>query len=351
LLLTPGGNEIEPLSRATHMKMNLGSLAVACFFAISGFLITHSRLRSSSTADYMKKRVLRIYPGWVVALLFCVLAVAPLLRPRHGLALHDLGTYGFLSQLFLRNMGVLRPLPGVGLPDGSTWTIPFEILCYGLVAALGILGLFRQRILVLALAFALLLYVNWPARTLGPTFGPTVPGLHLPYFGQLQCLPLFVVYFLSGMLFFLFRDRIPHAPRLLAMSLVLVALTLFRLPLAPLFFIILPTFGFYVLFYLAFLPLGNLYAFAEHGDLSYGVYLYAYPIQRVLISEQFRGYHLSPLTLFLAAWVLACGVAALSWRFVERPFLKLKPRSALPPTENVGVPAVTAEVPVQATRV
>jgi len=72
-------------------------------------------------------------------------------------------------------------------------------------------------------------------------------------------------------------------------------------------------------------------------------HLYAYPLQRILILEQFRGYHLTPMTLFLAAWVLACGAAALSWRLVERPALRLKPRSSLPPAERTGVPAVAAQ--------
>lgn len=343
LVLTPDGNQIEPLSRATYMKRNYGSLAVVGFFAISGFLITQSWLRTPQMLDYFKKRVLRIYPGWTAALLVCVLVVAPLLRPHHELALHDWGTYGFLSQLLLHNMGLLKPLPGAGLPDGSTWTVPFEILCYALVAALGAPGLLRRRLWVFALAAALLLYVNSPALTLNQTFGPVVPGFQIPYFGNLQCLPLFVVCFLSGALFLLFRDRIPHSPWLLAASAALVGLTLFRLPLAGLFFVILPTFGLYLLFYLAFLPLGNLYRWAKHGDLSYGVYLYAYPIQRLLISEQFRRYHLTPLTLFLLAWVLSCGAAVLSWRFVERPFLRRKPRSPLPPAEQAGVPAVPAD--------
>ena len=338
LLLTPDGNQIEPLSRATHMKMNFGSLAVAGFFAISGFLITQSWQRAPRLGDFSKKRALRIYPGWVVALLFCVL-VAPVLRLPHSLALGDPATYRFFDQLLLHNSGVVKVLPGAGLPDGSTWTIPFEILCYGLVAALGLLGLFRRRVPVLALTVALLVFINWPSRTLLPTFGPTVPDFHLPYLGWLRCLPLFITYFLSGALFFLFRDRIPHSPWLLAAAALLVGLTLGDLPLAGLFFVVLPTAGFYALFYLAFLPLGGLHAWARRGDFSYGIYLYAYPIQRLLILEQFRGYHLSPLILFLAAWVLACLAAVLSWRLIERPALRLKPRSASPPMEQIGVAA------------
>lgn len=342
LLLRPDQVDVDPLAQATDMKMSFGSLAVAGFFAISGFLITQSWLRSRTVTDYLKKRVLRIYPGWIVALLFGVIALAPLLRSHHHLNLGSVATYRSFEQLLFRHSGQGQNLLDLGAINGSTWTIPFEIMCYGLVAALGLLNLFHKRILVLLLSAVLLVYINLPIQTLYKTFGPTVPYLQIPYFDDLRCLPLFVVYFLSGTLYFLFRDRIPQSPWLLAASVVLVGLTLGHLPLAPLLFVILPTFGFYILFYLAFLPVGSLHNFARHGDLSYGVYLYAWPMQRILIAEQFRGSHLTPLTLFLAAWVLACGAAALSWRFVERPFLRLKPRSALPPTESVGVPAVSA---------
>lgn len=342
LLLRPDQIDVDPLARATDMKMSFGSLAVAGFFAISGFLITQSWLRSRTVTDYLKKRVLRIYPGWLAALLFGVFVLAPILRFHHRLNLGSAATYRSFEQLLFHHFGSGQNLPDLGTINGSTWTIPFEIMCYVLVVALGLLNMFHKRVLVLLLSAALLVCINLPTQTLYKTFGPTILHLHVPYLGDLKCLPLFVVYFLFGTLYFLFRDSIPQSPWLLTASVVLVGLTLGHLPLAPLLFVILPTFGFYILFYLAFLPVGNLHNFARHGDLSYGVYLYAWPMQRLLIAEQFRGYHLSPLTLFLAAWVLACGAAALSWRFVEQPFLKLKPRSPLPPTENVGVPAVAA---------
>ena len=343
LLIAPAGIDDEPLWRLTGARMNFGTLAVASFFAISGFLITQSWQRAPRLGDFFRKRALRIYPGWVVALLFCVFVFAPLLRPGHGLALRDVGTYGFLSQLLLRNTGVLRLLPGVGLLNGSTWTIPFEILCYFLVAAFGLLGWLRRPPVVAALGVLLLTSLNLPALHLLPMAWPAFGTHPLPYIGWLWPLPMFATYFLSGMLFFLFRDRIPHSPWLLAAAALLVGLTLGDLPLGRLFFWIFPTFGLYLLFYLAFLPLGPLYAWAKHGDFSYGVYLYAYPLQRLLIAGQAHHFRLSHATLFLFAWVLACLAAVLSWRLVERPALRLKPRPASPPMEQTGVPAVAAE--------
>ena len=340
LLLTPDGNQIEPLSRATHMKMNFGSLAVVCFFAISGFLITQSWQRAPRRGDFFQKRALRIYPGWVVALLFCVFIFGPILRPDHSLQLGNPMTFSFLSQLVLHDPGQLKLLPGIDGPvNGSTWTIPFELMCYIMVGALGLAGLFRRPTLLLVLALMLVLGMSfWPVSALRQVFHPAGGSPHQPYY-RIE----YAACFLSGALFFLFRDRIPHSPWLLAAAALLVGLTLGDLPLAGLFFVVLPTAGFYALFYLAFLPLGPFYAWAKHGDFSYGVYLYAYPLQRLLIAGQTHHYRLSHATLFLFAWVLACLAAVLSWRLVERPALRLKPRPASPPMEQTGVPAVAAE--------
>lgn len=315
-------------------------MAVNCFFAVSGFLITQSWLQAPRFGDFFRKRVLRIYPGWVAALLFRVLVVAPVLRPGHGLQLGNPATFGFLSQLVLHAPGQLKLLPGIDGPvNGSTWTIPFELMCYAIVAALGVLGLFRKPFLVLAFMLVLLLGTTLgSAQALRQVLHPATVIPHVPYYRL-----AFLSYFLCGSLFFLFRDRVPHSPWLFAASVALVVLTLGHLPLAGLLFVLLPTAGFHALFYLAFLPLGPLHAWARHGDLSYGVYLFAHPLQKLLIAGQFRGYHLSPMTLFLAAWVLACLAAVLRWRLVERPFLRLKPRSSQPPMEQTGVPAVAAE--------
>ena len=336
LLLLPDRTDVEPMWQATGQRMNFGTLAVTCFFGISGFLITQSWMRTKRVGDYAKKRILRIYPGWIVALLFCVFVVAPLLRPDHGLHLANRTTLDFFSQLVGHASGQLKLLPGIDGPvNGSTWTIPFEMACYVAAAVLGLCGLLRRPLLVLALTLVILFCsLWWPPQSLAHVFQPTQTP-HIPYYRW-----SFLVDFLLGGSFYLYRDRIPHSPWLFALSLALVGLTLFGGPLAGLYFLLLPTAGFYALFYLAFLPLGRLHAWARHGDLSYGVYLYAYPLQRLLIAEQWRGDHLSPLTLFLAAWVLSCGAAALSWRFVERPFLKLKPQSAAPPAEDSGVPVV-----------
>src|SRR6266851_10046745 len=61
------GRESNPIMIATRGQMEFGSVAVDGFFILSGFLITMSFINSGSVLDYLRRRVLRIYPGYLVA--------------------------------------------------------------------------------------------------------------------------------------------------------------------------------------------------------------------------------------------------------------------------------------------
>src|SRR4051812_35296360 len=68
-----GNTAAEPIGRITGGTVVFGSVAVEAFFVISGFLIAHSWLHSASAGQYLKKRILRIYPGYLVAMLISFL--------------------------------------------------------------------------------------------------------------------------------------------------------------------------------------------------------------------------------------------------------------------------------------
>ena len=74
--LLSGTDDTEPLMMLTH-QMTFGGVAVDCFFIISGCLVTLSWQRSRGVRDYLGKRVRRIYPGFIVAMAFCALVIAP----------------------------------------------------------------------------------------------------------------------------------------------------------------------------------------------------------------------------------------------------------------------------------
>src|ERR1700678_4151390 len=73
-----GTDEREPLYRYTRGAYTLGAMAVAFFFVVSGFLITRSWLNSAATVEYIKKRCLRIFPGYAMVGLVCFAVIPPL---------------------------------------------------------------------------------------------------------------------------------------------------------------------------------------------------------------------------------------------------------------------------------
>jgi peptidoglycan/LPS O-acetylase OafA/YrhL len=316
-----GARNRDILWRITGGQMDFGDVAVNAFFVISGFLITGSWLRSRGWWDYLKKRMLRIYPGFAVASLFCTLVVGPLGAPQLSAYLSGLD-----PQRIIRHIATLTypHQPGdvfIGLTyptlNGSMWTIRYEFWCYLLVAVCGLLGMFRWRAVALALASAALLafaFQGYDVLNRAPDQGVT--GLEQAL-GDYYHWPRFLAFFLVGMSFYLYRDVIPYTRKLFTLSLIVLAVSAWKgMAFA------LPVFGTYALFYVAFQPSLQLQRFTRKGDFSYGLYLYGFPVQQLLIF--YGGKALSPHALFILAFVTTLGLAALSWHFVEKPFLKKK---------------------------
>ncbi len=296
-----------------------GGVAVPFFFVISGFLVTRSWLADPRPRDFLQKRVLRIYPGFLLASLFCALVVGPLGAADPAAYWHAFQPVKF-ARWALVLVGPYIPTIFVSLPmstgvNGSFWTLRYEGYCYLLVLALGLLGLYRRRGAILA-AF-LILYVLREVQTLtGRVFFPD-RELHL--LGNLASWSSLILYFLAGMLFFLYRGLVPYSRAVFLAclgALVLCGLGHWEVGL--------PVCGSYLLLCLAFSRRLGLQHFARWGDFSYGLYLYAFPIQQLLVL--YLGRRLTIPTLFLSAFLLALGVAALSWYGVERPCLRLKRR-------------------------
>lgn len=111
----------------------LGNVGVQGFFVISGFLVSQSYLRSRTLAEYAGSRALRILPGLVVALVFATIAAAVF---RHYVA---------------------DPVPAI--IDGPVWTLTWEVICYGLVAVLGIIGVLNSSAFPAFFAAAWVVYL------------------------------------------------------------------------------------------------------------------------------------------------------------------------------------------------
>lgn len=202
--------------------------------------------------------------------------------------------------------------------NGSLWSVRYEFLCYLAVAAFGLLGILGRRPLVVA-AWLFCLGVHAGQVYLGWK----VPGSRLSW---LYCYPDFwprvMSAFLAGTVAYLYRDRVVLSGRLCLAALALLLIFGVALPSWKLLPLLTPTAGAYALLYVAYTPVGRLPGFARYGDFSYGMYLYAYPIQQLLV--QAFGPRLNVGTLFLSAWAISLAFAVTSWYLVESPFLRLK---------------------------
>jgi peptidoglycan/LPS O-acetylase OafA/YrhL len=311
--LLRGSNDTEPLFRMTGGQHTFGELAVEGFFVISGYLITASWQRSRGLVDYLRRRVLRIYPGFLVAVAFSSLVAAPLIAPDRAEFWRRFDFREFWKEAF-NLAGAYSP---GGEINGSLWSIRYEFLCYLALAAFGLMGILRRRFLVVLFSlfctgvYASMIY-----------FGVQIPGSRLTWlWGFPGYWPRLAACYFAGAAFHLYADRIVHSKWLAVASLVGL-LTAGLIPGSKALPLLIPYLGGYLTFYLAFVPAGGLKDIARRGDLSYGLYLYAFPIQMILV-DRFRPY-LSPEGLAALAMVATFFFAVFSWHFVERHFLRLK---------------------------
>lgn len=315
--ISSGIGESEPLGASTGFT--LGQHAVNVFFVVSGLLVTASLDRTPSLGRFVTARALRILPGLLVCLAVCALVIGPVATslPLAGyFANMEPLSWLLRAALFL---GPDRPLPGlfdqvplVGEVDVPLWTLKYEVACYVGLAAVSACGLTRRpAALLAAIAAVVALYAVWLVQR--PEVG--VAGVsHLLRFGS--CFGL-------GVAAYVLRDRL--SPGAGGMLFVLVLLVLASgNALQPLAYCLAEAYG---ILLLATLPFGLMSRVAQEVDLSYGIYIYGWPLEQLVVQSQ-PG--IAPLPLALTALVVAGLCAFLSWTLVERPALSLMKRRRKP---------------------
>lgn len=304
----------------------LGEHAVQVFFFLSGILIAQSFDKSRSLLQFAAARALRILPALIVVVLLTAFVLGPLLTP---LTLGAYLTDGRLPAYVLKTIGLVTgaaPLPGLfealplaGRVNMSLWTLKYEVICYLGVALLGLAGLFRVRwrvpaILLLALAVATV-FIGPPKVQETQTF--------------LETTRYFALYFFMGTLAYLVRRWLAIKPLLL-------------LPLALLFAAAIGTrfhelAGALLIGYgtvvLASRSWGFLTPFAREHDWSYGVYIYAAPVQQALLQ---LAPAIDPMPLACFALAIVLPFAAASWALVEKPAIGLRRLFTVRPRRETG---------------
>ena len=344
--LTLGDNAREPLARLAAKplvpgdELTFGAIAVWAFFVLSGFLITKSWLRSSTPWSYLRKRFRRIYPGFLVAVVFCVLVQVGFADPGTPRfpGVWNLVWNSVRLEIFdTPSLFGSNPLPNI--INGSLWSIPYEFWCYVGVLILGLAGLLKTRRWVVMLLVGIIAVHIWISYRRWLPVGSHLVGDTFGYpLNWMRVMP----FFLAGMFFATAEDRVRLRPSYAVTCAVLLGLAT---PFPYLPHIVYPVFGSYLLLYLAFSPTLLPLNLGRWGDFSYGTYLYAFPIQQLLV-HRFQGL-LTPVELFLLATPLAVGAGTLSWFVVERRFLSRESERKHEQRVDVSAEPVLAPISVQ----
>lgn len=310
-----GDGATDPLFEMTQQTFLLSFIGVKGFFIISGYLIFKSMVVSTSIFEYLVKRVLRIFPALAVVLLVTLVAVYFIYPNNMPPFFSNKEVYAyFLGNIILFKphffiSGIFAALPSSAI-NGSLWTIEYEFFFYLFIL---LFFYFRSNkkilkaLLVIVVALFLMVrlaFYDWTVQT--------------HFFIPLE--PLFDLgpYFLIGSLLSCFNfDTMPAKNALAAvLSLVLVASVYFKIGHTVVYF----TLPFLVIYVGKQTSKLASWVHTTMGDPSYGIYLYAFPLQQLII----YWYRPSTLVLFVASTIGAFIFGYLSWIFIEKNALALK---------------------------
>jgi peptidoglycan/LPS O-acetylase OafA/YrhL len=306
----------------TDYFRRLGLYAVAIFFGLSGFLLTESIQRTGATANFIRNRLLRIFPGFIGVLLLTSFLFAPFMKTfKTGDLAYELEkenfTYLFLNfTTYILQTDIDESLRGsnVQIWNPPLWTLSYELICYFLLFALMVV--FGRR-------YTSLMNVFLPSLIL--MFFLT-QATNFNALSQIDLLVYYCSFFFLGS--FLYLKEVHEKIGIIYVLLPLLVLT-FLIPRQANqdFFdirdfvqglVLIP-----ILLILAFHPKVKIRII---NDYSFGMYIYAFPVSQLLVSAN---------PVIGQNWILfassALGVtfffAWISWHLIEKPALKFKKSS------------------------
>jgi peptidoglycan/LPS O-acetylase OafA/YrhL len=324
-----GGYGADPFFTLTHGQASLGSIAVAGFFAISGYLIAKSGM-SADVLQFMWRRFLRIFPAYWAVLLLTAFVVAPIIWVAAGgnlghyfhlganspfyyftgnwtLNIHTYGIYDMLT----KTTPYGRSIHGSAF-NGSIWTLIYEWNCYLLIGVLVVFGVLLRAKLVVPIItvflfiFQIVLLVN-----------PAVIASSVPWLNDQYRITLTLT-FMYGACIAVYSKRIPYTNGLGILSGVVM---LYTLRYGGFQIVGVAAGAYFVLYLGARLP-SFFQRIGVKNDYSYGVYIYGFLVEQVI--ALLGWYKFGYIPYVLISVVLSLGMAWLSWHVIEKRAMSLK---------------------------
>lgn len=294
------------------------------FFALSGFLVASSLERNPHLPTFLWHRFLRIFPALTVEITLSAFILGPIFTV---IALSEYFSNPKFLSYFLNVAGIIHyELPGVfignplsGIVNGSLWTVPAELECYIALSILSLVGIFaRVRWLVF-------IFVILTAACIVRQLIFDLPlGIAVSKYSL-------VLSFLAGVVVFRVRGRLSGG---VVQGLISLAIAL-GLLLHPVLVWISPIFCAHAIAALGCTTPKKVPIIFD-GDYSYGLYLYAFPIQQAVAEMVGEG---NPTEVLIFSVLATSVFACFSWHVIEKPTLKLK--NSLPTwLGGRGIPAM-----------
>jgi peptidoglycan/LPS O-acetylase OafA/YrhL len=303
------------------MRIPLSHVAVDIFFFTSGLLICKSFAERKNLTYFLMSRALRIFPALICLVLVTVFVVGPIMTTlpideylQHPDTLsyvtNNINLFNHVTQYYIPGV-MTEGLPVINNVNGSLWTLPWEIYMY--ISVIFYIPLtnglsFRNKVF---LTLGIVLILNG-------IFMYHISNLSKELLSQdTASLFRFVSIFYTGVLFYFLKHNIRFHT-----SLFLLSATIFLLfRYVDLFSWLYPLALAYCILYLAYVPKGAIRNFNKMGDFSYGVYIYAFPVQQILVyTFQFE----SSMPLFISSSLVTFLISALSWHLIEKRALNQK---------------------------
>lgn len=302
--LSLGAKATEPLQTPLH-GTSLGTVAVYAFFALSGFMIAKSCDNHGTATGFWRARFFRLYPALAVNLWLTILTAAFLIN-----ASHVADFWRAVPSWLAGTLGLYRAtegLPGVfaqnpygAAINGSLWTLFYEVACYAAIFAVMRTRVLRSPAVVgTGLATMLVAFVLVSGDPVG---------------NRLYRLIELGTPFALGSTLYLWRARIGPSLPIALFAAVMGALFAGTQVMALWVMVTVAMF----VFWFGFVPVRPLLLYNRLGDYSYGVYIYAFPIQQAVAAIGIT----SPLANIAIALPVTLIAAVLSWHLVEAPALR-----------------------------
>jgi peptidoglycan/LPS O-acetylase OafA/YrhL len=310
-----GNQGCDWLCEATHHYINFSYFGVKGFITISGYLIYKSLNRSPNFIDYLWKRVLRIYPALITVLVLSVGLAYLIYQPTNNYFNFKKESIDYvLNNLSLyhnqwRIHGVFDALPNTAI-NGSLWTMGFEFFFY---LVLLILYPIRKYLFVsqaILLSTIILLFIG-----------------NIYFIDQLRVFPFrlrvdFIfelgLFFMIGAFFGTINWDIIQYKKQIAIIAGIITIVIIYIQPNPIWLCL--TWPYLVLYIGQGSSRFSNWIHTNFEDPSYGIYLYAFPVQQSIIYF----FHPSVTVLLWTSTIIAFGLGILSWKFIEKKTLQFK---------------------------